>query len=46
MITTSERDAIVAAIDAKQCHLTGQAWEGGNAKDPEWPDTNADHGVP
>lgn len=46
MITTKERDAIVEAIDAKRCHLTGQAWEAGNGKDTKWPDGGVQHGIP
>lgn len=45
-LTTVERDAILAAIDAKSCHLTGQAWEGGNGKELAWPDADAVHGIP
>lgn len=32
MITQEERDAIVTAIENKECHLLGGTWRGGNGK--------------
>lgn len=32
MLTRTERDTIVRAIESKSCHLTGDQWEGGHGK--------------
>lgn len=32
MLTSKERDVIVAAIEAKECHLSGDHWWGANGR--------------